>query len=244
MVSSRSSQHRQQTRLNFAPLPSSSPLASDLPQYVQSKAANIRYDWTASPTKKRRLAPASASGSGRHHVLEVSVPTAHGFGEGTALPTPEPSSQIAATYEDDNAPLSPNSPVRLPSSSDEEEAPVVHGRNGRNRARSSVKKTEDTSGSLRSIPRPKNDEKTTTRVKEQQSKTTVIGISSGDESDAPIHRTVARKGQLNCEKEGRPDPTKSISVSSDDDSDPVLQTPNPRRSKQQPFSPHTPHSSK
>lgn len=144
----------------------------------------------------------------------------------------------------DNTPRPPSSPLCLPSSSDEEEGPVVHGRNSRSRARLSTKRPDDTPGSPSPIPRPKVDEKKTTRAKKPQSKTAVIGISSSDESGALIHRTPARNGQLNREKEARSDPTKSISVSSDDDSDPVLQKSTPRRTKRQPFSPHTPPTSK
>ncbi|MCJ1388115.1 hypothetical protein MMC18_000960 [Xylographa bjoerkii] len=53
MPSTRSS--KRQTRLAFTPLPSSSPQTASLPSQLQPRAASIRYDDSASPTKRRRM---------------------------------------------------------------------------------------------------------------------------------------------------------------------------------------------
>ncbi|KAL9001827.1 MAG: hypothetical protein Q9188_005215 [Gyalolechia gomerana] len=98
MVSHRSSKKKQQTRLSFTPLPSSSPAATDLPEHTQTRIANVRYDLMASPTKKRRLAPPSSGTS--ELGFRVNVPAANDSTIGGALPTPEPSSQIQAGHED------------------------------------------------------------------------------------------------------------------------------------------------
>lgn len=99
MVSLRSSKRKQQTRLNFTPLPSSSPTPSDLPQHRRTKAANVRYDSMASPTKKRRLGDASTLPSSRRLNIEVTAPAAQGSGQEMGLPTPEPSSQMEAKQD-------------------------------------------------------------------------------------------------------------------------------------------------
>ncbi|KAL9008252.1 MAG: hypothetical protein Q9173_006605 [Seirophora scorigena] len=101
MVSLRSSKRKQQTRLNFTPLPSSSPTPSDLPELIPTKAANVRYDPMASPTKKRRLRleDASTLPSSRRLNFEVTALAAKGSGQEMGLPTPEPSSQMEAKQD-------------------------------------------------------------------------------------------------------------------------------------------------
>ena len=86
-----SSRRNQQTRLNLTPLPSSSPVPSGLPEQIQARAANVRYDSSGSPTKKRRV------------DLRVSGQSKLNF-QGNAqqyadLPTPEPSSQAEVLPE-------------------------------------------------------------------------------------------------------------------------------------------------
>ncbi|KAI4120895.1 MAG: hypothetical protein LQ341_007486 [Variospora aurantia] len=135
MVSLRSSKRKQQTRLTFTPLPSSSPAPSDLPEYIQTRAANIRYDATASPTKKRRLGTAPSLSSSRHIDFDLTAAAAKGSAQGTALPTPEPSSQLEAKQENVDAPTSPSSQSSLSLPSDEEEDPVAPGSHARRRAK-------------------------------------------------------------------------------------------------------------
>ncbi|KAL8644526.1 MAG: hypothetical protein Q9210_007209 [Variospora velana] len=135
MVSLRSSKRKQQTRLNFTPLPSSSPATSDLPEYIQTRAANIRYDATASPTKKRRLGTAATLPSSRHFNFDLNASATKGSAQETALPTPEPSSQLEAKQEDVDAPTSPSSRSSLTLPSDEEEDPVAPGSHARRRAK-------------------------------------------------------------------------------------------------------------
>lgn len=55
MYSLRRSNRKQQTRLTFSPLPSSSPAASDYPEKIQRRAAADGYDQSPSPSKKRRV---------------------------------------------------------------------------------------------------------------------------------------------------------------------------------------------
>ncbi|KAL9018032.1 MAG: hypothetical protein Q9185_004634 [Variospora sp. 1 TL-2023] len=135
MVSLRSSKRKQQTRLSFTPLPSSSPTPSDLPESIQTRAANIRYDATASPTKKRRLGTAPTLSSSRHIDLNLTASAAKGSARGTALPTPEPSSQLEAKQENVDAPTSPSSQSSLSLPSVEEEDPVVPGSYARRTAK-------------------------------------------------------------------------------------------------------------
>ena len=103
---------KRQTRLTFSPLPSSSPAAAKYPEQVQERAASVRYDASAHPSKKRRLgdgssgrgllspassSPASKIGKG------LNVASAHGTAKPRggnmifsrpSLPTPTASSQI------------------------------------------------------------------------------------------------------------------------------------------------------
>ncbi|MCJ1437880.1 hypothetical protein MMC27_007267 [Xylographa pallens] len=59
MPSIRSS--KKQTRLAFTPLPSSSPQSASLPSHLQTRAASVRYDDSASPTKRRRVLDIAAT---------------------------------------------------------------------------------------------------------------------------------------------------------------------------------------
>ena len=91
---------KQQTRLEFSPLPSSSPAKDKYNQAVQSRLANIRYDGAASPA---RVA------SPDREMVDRAV---------TSLPTPQPSSQPAkAMSADPSSSLSepPPSSPSLPS---------------------------------------------------------------------------------------------------------------------------------
>ncbi|KAL8815323.1 MAG: hypothetical protein Q9223_005536, partial [Gallowayella weberi] len=90
MASLRRSGRKQQTRLSFNPLPTSSPAAADLPEQIQSRVAAVRYNPLGSPTKKRRL-----HSSSRQPELNFksSVPAPE-------LPTPEPSSQLEVRQQD------------------------------------------------------------------------------------------------------------------------------------------------
>ncbi len=99
MVSLRSSGRKQQTRLSFNPLPTSSPGAS-LPDQIPSRAAAVRYDPMESPTKRRRLR--SSSGQAK---LNFDAPPSYRESHPSTrskveLPTPEPSSQIEVKSED------------------------------------------------------------------------------------------------------------------------------------------------
>ena len=52
---------KKQTRLAFTPLPSSSPQSASLPSHLQTRAASVRYDDSASPTKRRRVSDIAAT---------------------------------------------------------------------------------------------------------------------------------------------------------------------------------------
>ncbi|CAL8574082.1 hypothetical protein XPA_000055 [Xanthoria parietina] len=128
MESRRSSRRKQQTRLSFNPLPTSSPAASALPTQIQSRAAAVRYDTMASPTKKRRLR--SSSGQAK---LDFNAAPVHMIHDSSAsnqmgLPTPEPSSQIEAGHETVGA-----QSLRSVSSSEDDE-PITPRKSGRHRS--------------------------------------------------------------------------------------------------------------
>lgn len=88
-----SSRRKRQTRLNFTPLPSSSPAATHLsPQYRDRAAANT-YDGHPSPLKRQRLRETNT----QDPISDIDNNTASGKGDLQALPTPEPSSQLNTT---------------------------------------------------------------------------------------------------------------------------------------------------
>ncbi|KAL8644029.1 MAG: hypothetical protein Q9226_007974, partial [Calogaya cf. arnoldii] len=131
MVTLRSSGRKQQTRLSFNPLPTSSPAASGLHEQIQHRAAAVRYDTMASPTKKRRLR--SHSGQAK---LDFDAAPSHITNHLTAsnkmaLPTPEPSSQIEAKHENVGA----QSLHTTSSSEDSEPIPVGSTRSGMRKQR-------------------------------------------------------------------------------------------------------------
>ncbi|KAK4992247.1 hypothetical protein LTR50_001227 [Elasticomyces elasticus] len=52
---SQSSKRKQQTRLSFTPLPSSSPAASKYPEQIRDRAAAVTYNGSPGPAKRRRI---------------------------------------------------------------------------------------------------------------------------------------------------------------------------------------------
>ena len=52
---------KMQTRLAFTPLPPSSPQSASLPSHLQTRAASVRYDDSASPAKRRRVLDIAAT---------------------------------------------------------------------------------------------------------------------------------------------------------------------------------------
>lgn len=96
----RSSRKKRQTQLSFSPLPSSSPAASQYPEQIQQRAAAIRYDSDASPTKKRRIAiqshhkPPSGTFGPRQQRIQIMIPSPSPSKTYEQLPTPAPSSQV------------------------------------------------------------------------------------------------------------------------------------------------------
>ncbi|KAL8846427.1 MAG: hypothetical protein Q9221_008487 [Calogaya cf. arnoldii] len=101
MVTLRSSGRKQQTRLSFNPLPTSSPAASDLNEQIQHRAAAVRYDTMASPTKKRRLRSHSGQVKLDFNAAPSQITSHSTASNKMALPTPEPSSQIEAEHENE-----------------------------------------------------------------------------------------------------------------------------------------------
>lgn len=88
-----SSRRKRQTRLNFTPLPSSSPAVTHhSPQYRDRAAANT-YDGHSSPLKRQRLRETNT----QDPISDIDNDTALGKGDLQALPTPEPSSQLNTT---------------------------------------------------------------------------------------------------------------------------------------------------
>ena len=103
----KSTRKKRQTQLSFTPLPSSSPALSQYPEQVQQRAASVRYDSDASPTKKRRV------GKDSSNILASSPPAKSTFGGKNVqvviespsknprqLATPAASSQLEVNQED------------------------------------------------------------------------------------------------------------------------------------------------
>ncbi|MCJ1281468.1 hypothetical protein MMC26_000788 [Xylographa opegraphella] len=128
MPSTRTS--KRQTRLAFTPLPSSSPQSASLPSHLQTRAASVRYDDSASPLKRRRVLDLAVTSTITtvvspsrpvHSTQDLDV--AHGLEEDSimqspfkrpwssnqaspskrikrGLPTPDPSSQLRLEASD------------------------------------------------------------------------------------------------------------------------------------------------
>ncbi|KAL8783584.1 MAG: hypothetical protein Q9213_004513 [Squamulea squamosa] len=226
MVSLRSSGRKQQTRLSFNPLPTSSPAASGLPEQIQSRAAAVRYDAMASPTKKRRL----RSSSGQTKLDFDSTPRIGDKSQlRVALPTPEPSSQIDGDHQHDG-------PRSLPSAStSEDDEPITPKKNRRLRsARTGFMGTHEV-GVLGGRSTPFDEEKRKESSSILGHGTTplhpTVELSASDESDIPSPRKRVNKVHKTTPQAT---PKSSIIVSSDEGSEPIAarstkrERPNPQ----------------
>ncbi|KAL9038789.1 MAG: hypothetical protein Q9180_002918, partial [Flavoplaca navasiana] len=173
MVTLRNSGRKQQTRLSFNPLPTSSPAASALPEQIQNRAAAVRYDTMGSPTKKRRLRSSPAQ-------VKLVIDTVSSASNKAALPTPEPSSQIEATIENDRA-----HSVQSTTSSEDDE-PITPRKNGRRRRGFIGTRNDEGVGVLTT---PLNAErKQENEPHQERAPTTLhptVELSTTDESDNP-----------------------------------------------------------
>ncbi|KAL8698446.1 MAG: hypothetical protein Q9201_006571 [Fulgogasparrea decipioides] len=219
------SRRKQQTRLSFTPLPSSSPAALDLPGQIQNRAATVQYDAMESPTKKRRLAPANPGQRIPQFDLTTSSSMSHrDRTHEMALPTPDPSSQAEPKQEE---PIL-GAPPSASSSSDEEDDIVTPRRT----ARRPLRLQQDLSQESSSSPRASADNDGTDKG------------GSAQKSDAPSRRTMVRgKQRIQAQPQNLSSAT-PVTVSSDEDSDPVSYEPSRRGSQQQQESPRIPQSSR
>ncbi|KAK5113730.1 hypothetical protein LTR85_010747 [Meristemomyces frigidus] len=100
MASSRSSRRKQQSRLTFTPLPSSSPATKGYHQQIQDRAAAVGYEGSPNPAKRRKLQAAE-------DVSERDVSIAQLDGVNDDLPTPaatmERNGHIISDDEEDGA---------------------------------------------------------------------------------------------------------------------------------------------
>ncbi|KAL8770849.1 MAG: hypothetical protein Q9209_003500 [Squamulea sp. 1 TL-2023] len=236
MVSLRSSRRKQQTRLSFNPLPTSSPAASALPEQIQSRAAAVRYDTTVSPTKKRRLL--SSSGQAKLDFDSTSRVGDKSHSK-VALPTPEPSSQIDAEHQHGR-------PQSLPSTSiSEEDEPITPKKNRRLRsARTGFMGTREL-GDLSGWSTPLDEEK-------RKRSDFILGhgatplypsmeLSVSDESDASSPRKRINKVHKITPQAT---PKSSITVNTDEESEPIAAMSTKRERREPQSIPETPQNSR
>ncbi|KAL8801547.1 MAG: hypothetical protein Q9182_004389 [Xanthomendoza sp. 2 TL-2023] len=229
MVSLRSSGRKQQTRLSFNPLPTSSPAAADLPKQIQSRAAAVRYDHVGSPTKKRRLRSSS-----RQTELDFKsgLPAPE-------LPTPEPSSQVEGGQLDGTF-LKPS--ITLLVNGGNTEDPIIQ-------ASSPTSSSEDDEP----ITPRKNERRHrgfdgTPQHRKLRSPIVLIN-PDGDHEIETVSRGRARlyrfsKGDPTQEHLNHPNSKPAASISSDDDSEPVPLNSSNRGGRTSKVSPGIPQRSK
>ncbi|KAL8966695.1 MAG: hypothetical protein Q9183_003253 [Haloplaca sp. 2 TL-2023] len=220
-----SSSRKKQTRLNLTPLPSSSPVPSGLPEQIQTRAANVRYDSSGSPTKKRRV-NLGVSGQSKLNFQGNAQNNAD-----EALPTPEPSSQ---------AEVQPEQGPRLSSTSTSESEDGItithkHRRrqpySGRSRRRGSS-----------AAPQFSDDEVHSPSKMAQSPKASKLAarVTSSEESDAPSRPIRSTRKLQNQSLSKRVGPSTALVVSSEDDSKPVASGSIRRAASKQQIGPHTP----
>ncbi|KAL8730340.1 MAG: hypothetical protein Q9166_004105 [cf. Caloplaca sp. 2 TL-2023] len=237
MASLRNSRRKQQTRLSFNPLPTSSPVASGLPEQLQSQAAAVRYDTMESPTKKRRLRSASGQVKLGFEILVPATGSHQRARDKFALPTPEPSSQIEVKQDDNHAAQS------LSTTSDDE---PITPRTSR-RQRTYFMGTQH-SGNLNGPSTPLNEKekhkgKSIPRHGAKPLHPTVE-LSSSKEGDGPSRRTRASKGSQNQARWGNQGSKATAVVSSEEDSEPIPLGYTKEGIRSQDASPRTPQTSR
>ncbi|KAL8734617.1 MAG: hypothetical protein Q9181_003133 [Wetmoreana brouardii] len=238
----KASRCKKQTRLRFTPPPSSSPAASDLPEQTQLRAAAVRYAAMESPTKKRRLAPANPGQ--KIPQLDLTIPSSTSHRNRThdmALPTPAPSSQVEVQQEE----VILGEPLTSSSSSDGEDDIVTPRRTARRPLRLQQDQSQESSSSPRaSVDDDGTDKRGSVEQRGAEPSHSLSKISSAEESDAPSRRTtVSGKQKIHAQPQNLSSAT-PVTVSSDEDSDPISYGPSGRGSKQQQESPRTPQSSR
>ena len=248
MSSLRSSNRKQQTRLTFSPLPSSSPTASDYPDQAQRHAAAVRYDHSPSLSKKRRivnapphqtlLTPAKSQGihtSTNSPQVTIAIQSPESkrnmskgpFSDETHLPTPVASSQTEIRDERGKSSLKlPPAPFGEVTDSHGLESESEHKLTSTSIGEAKSRTKFDDSGNMTS-PIPTRISRTNTLMAqvtgytEMKMKTKIDEQYISDEDELPLPR-VKRRGV------GRT----PILLSNDDDSDPASAEPvTPRRSK-------------
>lgn len=233
MVSKRIAKKKQQTRLTFTPVSSSSPAAPNLPPLTENRLANVRYDLMESPTKRRRIAPSffgTPKTKLRVDISGIKDSTVEG-----ALPTPEPSSQIEAGYKEDYTAL-PRFPT---SSSSDEEGPIIPRRHTRPRAREEGKdRCISSSPASRHADGKKNKDRNQLPSNLKAAKS-AVEVSTSDESEALKDRTLTRKKlkQQSSVQDKNSSPSTPVTVSSDGDSDATIIRSTRRSRNTRPASP-------
>ncbi|KAL8978096.1 MAG: hypothetical protein Q9205_006241 [Flavoplaca limonia] len=229
MVTLRNSGRKQQTRLSFNPLPTSSPAASALPEQIQNRAAAVRYDTMGSPTKKRRLRPSPAQ-------AKLVIDTVSSASNKAALPTPEPSSQIEAIIEKDGA----HSLQSTTSSEDDE--PITPRKNGRRRR--GFMGTHDVEGVDGLTTQLHAGRKQKNKPHQKCPSTTLhptVDLSTSDESDIPSPSKRARKTP---QRPLQATPQSSVTVVSEEESEPIPVKSSKRGERASRTVPQTPQNSR
>ena len=118
----RKSKQNRQTRLNFAPLPSSSPSSGTYPKEVQSRLANVRYE---TPSRSRRK-------MGPSDPEAASVPPGKGVTDSIVIGSSPQDTTTHETYSvmDPSIPRDRNQSHSLPTpinSSQQKEEDLEHG---------------------------------------------------------------------------------------------------------------------
>ncbi|KAL8880134.1 MAG: hypothetical protein Q9192_008085, partial [Flavoplaca navasiana] len=226
MVTLRNSGQKQQTRLSFNPLPTSSPSASALPEQIQNRAAAVRYDTMGSPTKKRRLRSSPAQ-------AKLVIDT---VSNKAALPTPEPSSQIEAIIENDDAHSLPST------SSSEDDEPITPRKNGRRRRGFMGTHGVEGMGGLTTPLNP--EEKQKNEPHQERPSTTLyatVELSTTDESDIPSPSKRVRKTHRSPLQAT---PRSSVAVVSEEESEPIPVRSSKRGERASRTVPQTPQNSR
>ncbi|KAL9000346.1 MAG: hypothetical protein Q9169_001063 [Polycauliona sp. 2 TL-2023] len=229
MVSLRSSQRKQQTRLSFNPLPTSSPAASGLPEQIQSRAAAVRYGNIASPSKKRRLR--SSSGQAK---LDFDVGS-------KVLPTPEPSSQVEADLHNDES-----RSLRSTSSTEDDE-PISPRKSGRIRRGFTGTHNVTSPNTIKSpINQVKKKTKEGSPLQKRRPITPhpTIELGTSDKSDASNTLNPSERAHEHHQFSPHAMTGSSITVISDEESDPIPVGAKKRGLQKPQDIPHTPQSNR
>ena len=163
---------KQQTRLSFSPLPSSSPAKDSYPSAIQDRLANVRHTGS-------RIAPASSPPVPEYEVPVDSLP-----------PTPQPSSQLAPQ------------PEGIESESDEDALPSTKRRRlARGRREEQPTPTRKSTRLSKSSPLRRDASLSAKESGEDEathaSRYPELGEpeTTGDEDDVLVTKPIARRGQ-------------------------------------------------